>query len=126
VPVRVTRDADVRLVERILLEIGQRHPMALRRPAAHVLFFDFGPNGTFDFELRLFLRDVNLRLTIASELRFAIAERFRAEGVQFAHPQQDVWVRGSGADGAAAGAAAGGGSGSGAASPTPLAAGGRP
>jgi small-conductance mechanosensitive channel len=102
IPVRVTRDANVRLVERILLELGQRHPMALRRPAPHVLFFDFGPNGTFDFELRLFLRDVNLRLTVASELRFAIVERFRAEGVAFAHPQQDVWVRGGAAEDGAA------------------------
>jgi small-conductance mechanosensitive channel len=119
VPVRVTQDADVRLVERVLLELGQRHPMALRRPAAHVLFFDFGPNGTFDFELRLFLRDVNLRLTVASELRFAIAERFRAEGVAFAHPQQDVWVRGGTASEAAAAAAA-------PAPPAQLAAGGRP
>jgi small-conductance mechanosensitive channel len=102
VPVQVTRDADVRLVERILLELGQRHPMALRRPAAHVLFFGFGPNGTFDFELRLFLRDVNLRLTVASELRFAIVERFRAEGVVFAHPQRDVWMRGGADEGGAA------------------------
>lgn len=119
VAVRVTQDADVRLVERILLELGQRHPMALRRPAPHVLFFDFGPNGTFDFELRLFLRDVNLRLTVASELRFAIAERFRAEGLEFAHPQQDVRVRGAAEVGAEAGAAA-------PAPPAQIAAGGRP
>ncbi len=123
VAVRVTRDVDPRQVERILMEIGQRHPMVLRRPAPLVLFFDFGPGGTFDFELRVILRDVNLRLDVGSEIRFAIAERFREAGIAFAHPQQDVWIRG-GEGGRAEGAVAGAGAGP--APVTPLAAAGRP
>jgi small-conductance mechanosensitive channel len=122
VAVRVSRDADVRTVERILLDVGQRHPMALRRPAPHVLFFDFGAGGTFDFELRLFLRDVNMRLVIASELRFAIVERFRDAGIPFAHPQQDVWVRAAPDPGDADALAAAGSSGPAAVAP-PAAAG---
>ena len=81
VPISVTYDADPRLVEAILIEIAEQHPLILEDPAPRVLFLALGAD-TMDFELRCWLRDVNFSLSARSDLNFEIIERFRAEGIR--------------------------------------------
>jgi len=104
VPVRVRYDSDVRLVERVLLEIAKGHPLMLRRPAPFVLFHGFGQDG-LDFEIRGILRDVNWVLNVASDIRFEVHRRFEEEGIVIPFRQTDVHLRDLDAVGATLGEA---------------------
>ena len=45
------------------------------------------------FELRCFVRDINNRMAIKSDLNFAIDEAFRKHRVQIPFPQRDVYIK---------------------------------
>jgi small-conductance mechanosensitive channel len=58
-------------------------------PASSVLFDDFGASS-LDFQLRCYTSDVVKKQMIASDLRFAIDQRFRDEGIEIPFPQRVV------------------------------------
>lgn len=90
--VGVAYGSDVRKVERILLEVAAAHPMILRVPAPFVLFMDFGASS-LDFELRGIMADVNMIMTLPSELRFSIYRRFSEEGIEIPYAHRDITIR---------------------------------
>ena len=91
-PVGVAYGTDVRKVEQILLEAAAAHPMILRTPAPFVLFTNFG-DSSLDFELRGIMADVNMVLTLPSELRYTIYRRFNEEGIEIPFAQRDITIR---------------------------------
>lgn len=91
-PVGVAYGSDVRKVEQILLEAAAAHPMILRTPAPFVLFTDFGASS-LDFELRGIMADVNMILTLPSELRYSIYRRFDEEGIEIPYAHRDITIR---------------------------------
>jgi small-conductance mechanosensitive channel len=93
VPVGVAYDSNPREVERILLEIADRHPVVLDDPPPAVIFMGMGDNA-INFELRCRLRDVNFSLTVRSDMNFSIFERFNAAGIVFPFPQRVVQIVG--------------------------------
>ncbi len=95
-PVGVAYGSDVQLVRKVLLEVAERHPQVItdgRAPPPKVMFLAFGDSALL-FDLRCFISDVNSRLTVRSELNYAIDAAFRAKGIQIPFPQQDVYVKG--------------------------------
>ena len=94
-PVGVAYGSDTQLVKQTLLEVGRVHPEVItdgRVPEPTVIFVRFG-DSTLDFELRCFIRNVDRRLAVLSDLNFAIDAAFRKAGIEIAFPQLDLHVR---------------------------------
>ncbi|MGY6217767.1 DUF3772 domain-containing protein [Methylolobus aquaticus] len=82
-------------VEAILLDCACRHDKVLKWPEAKVLLQAFG-DSSLDFELRVFVSDIEQRAVIASDLRKSLLSRLRARGIEIPFPQRDIWVRRTG------------------------------
>ncbi|MEE4237538.1 MAG: mechanosensitive ion channel domain-containing protein [Anderseniella sp.] len=93
VMVGVSYGADPKQVEEILLDCARSHPRALQFPEATVLFKDFGASS-LDFEVRVFIDDVNWVAFVGSDLRFTIHKALKEAGIEIPFPQRDVNVRG--------------------------------
>lgn len=87
VDVGVGLDADVKHVERVLLQIARRHPRVVRWPQPAALILGFG-ESRINFQLRVFTDDILWVFFIASDLRYEIVRRFRDEGIVIPYDHQ--------------------------------------
>jgi len=93
IPVGVAYGSDVRLVEKLLLEIATAEPDVLKDPAPGVRLLAFG-DSALEFELRAWSSSlVHRKGRLTSTLNFAIYDSFRAHGIEFPFPQRDLRVR---------------------------------
>lgn len=97
-PVGVDYKADPAQVKQILLKAAEGVEGVIQSDEVYgvagpsVMFADFGDNA-LHFELRAYLRDINSRLSVASELRYRIFELLNQAEVGIPFPQRDLWVR---------------------------------
>lgn len=89
VAIGVAYGSDVGRVREILLECARAASQVLTYPTPYVLFRDFGDNS-LNFEVRCYTSNVMNRLSIGSDLRFAIDQRFREERIEIPFPQRVV------------------------------------
>ncbi|MEW9805142.1 mechanosensitive ion channel family protein [Mesorhizobium sp. ZMM04-5] len=92
IPVGVAYGSDVKKVHAMLLELARSHPLVLKNPEPFVLFAAFGASS-LDFEVRVFLGDVTNSVIVQNDLRFAIIEKFEAEGIEIPFPQSVISVK---------------------------------
>jgi potassium efflux system protein len=79
-------------VRDLLLELARAHPLVLREPAPSCWMTGFG-ESTQDFELRVYVAEIDQRNPVRTELQFRIAAAFREHDIEIAFPQRDVWIR---------------------------------
>lgn len=95
IPVGVAYGSDIEQVKEILLKIADENEQLIHgvsQWAPKVLFRAFGASS-LDFELRVFLKEVSKRLSVISELNFAIDKAFREANIVIPFPQSDVYVK---------------------------------
>jgi len=91
----VAYGSDTETVRRVLLDCALSHPKVIRggvAPAPWVWFIGFG-ESSLDFQLTAFVSEVGERMTIASDLNFAVERCLREAGIEVPFPQRDVTVR---------------------------------
>ena len=95
VPVGVAYGSDTQKVREILERIAGEHPEVITKNpklVPVVLFMDFG-NSSLNFELRVYIRNIDHRLQVKSDINFAIDTAFREAGIEIPFPQQDLHVK---------------------------------
>ena len=95
VPVGVAYGSDLQRVKETLLRVAGEHPQVVQGSRIvqdpYVLFLSFG-DSALEFELRVFVFDIGKRLTVLSDLNFAIDTAFREAGIDIPFPQRDVHI----------------------------------
>jgi small-conductance mechanosensitive channel len=93
IPVTVGSGSDIRLVEKLLLEVAKENPDVLADPEPGVRFLEFGNSG-LRFELRAWSRSlVHRKGKLISSLNFAIHDKFRQHEIEIPYPQMDLRIR---------------------------------
>lgn len=92
IKVGVAYGSDTQLVSKLLIECAKNNKEVMNIPEPTVLFRDFG-NSSLDFSLMFYSSNLFRIERTKSDLRFAIDQAFRENGVTIPFPQQDVWVR---------------------------------
>jgi small-conductance mechanosensitive channel len=95
IPVGVAYGTDVEKVREILYGIVEDMPEVVKSgvvPKPNVLFREFG-DSSLNFELRVFLNNIDNRLSVISEINFAIDKAFKEEGIEIPFPQRDLHVK---------------------------------
>ncbi|MFD2251828.1 small-conductance mechanosensitive channel [Pseudochelatococcus lubricantis] len=88
VSIGVSYTADPDEVRELMLACAKAHPQVLDTPAPHVLLMGFEPT-MLRFELRCFIPNVENRLTVSSDLRFAVLRTLRERDLVPVRPM--VW-----------------------------------
>ncbi|GFE59072.1 mechanosensitive ion channel family protein [Geobacter sp. AOG1] len=95
IPVSVAYGSDVKLVERLLLEVAGENPDVLEKPAPAVRLMEFGDSG-LGFELRAWSTTlVHRKGLLISALNLAIYDKFCTHGIEIPFPQRDLRIRGA-------------------------------
>jgi len=89
IKVGIAYGSDTELAEKLLVKVLNENPMVLKDPKPSAYFLGFGDNS-LDFELRLFISNIDHRLPVQHELHKAIDREFRKAGIVISFPQRDV------------------------------------
>ncbi|MGS0724956.1 mechanosensitive ion channel domain-containing protein, partial [Shewanella sp. 0m-11] len=92
IPIGVAYGSDIDQVETLLYQIADEHPLVLPEPQPSVVFRTFGASS-LDFELRVHITAIELRLSTVHIINKNIDRLFREHEIEIAFPQMDVHVR---------------------------------
>ncbi|MHC5115143.1 MAG: mechanosensitive ion channel domain-containing protein [Planctomycetota bacterium] len=92
--VGIAYGSDTALAEKILLEVAEKEASVRDEPPPRAFFIGFGDNS-LEFELRVFIDEVDFFSAIRHRLNMDIDARFREAGIEIAFPQRDLHIRSS-------------------------------
>jgi potassium-dependent mechanosensitive channel len=78
IPLTVAAAADAERVREVLIAIAKANPLVLAIPSPQILFTGMSASA-LNFELRVFVGDVETSVRVKSDLNFEISKRFREE-----------------------------------------------
>jgi len=88
----VSYNSDPHRVYDLLLEVAAENSSIINSPAPSVHFKDFGDSALI-FDLRVFLKNISDRYKVETELRMAIWDKLKEEGIEIPFPQRDLHIR---------------------------------
>jgi small-conductance mechanosensitive channel len=91
-PVGVAYGSPLEKVLEILNKAAKEHPEVLSNPAPNSIFEGFG-SSSIDFQLRFWVRTIDERLRIRTEVAVIVDRLFREENIVIAFPQMDLHLR---------------------------------
>ena len=91
IPVGVSYNADPEQVAKILMKCAKASPRVLSYPLPVVFFKNYG-DSSLDFEVRIFINNVDDRIPVQNDLRMAIFSALQAAGIEIPFPQRDVHI----------------------------------
>lgn len=93
IPVGVAYGTDVKLVEKVLLEVAKSQEDVMDNPPPVVRLMKFG-DSALEFELRVWSEtQVHRKGVLTSAINFAICEKFEEHGIVIPFPQRDLHIR---------------------------------
>jgi len=93
IPLSVAYGTDIKLVEKLLLEVAAGDEDILDTPPPSVALLEFGDSG-LRFELRVWSGTLTHRKgRLISKLNVALYERFQKHGIEIPFPQRDIHIR---------------------------------
>ncbi|MBW2409202.1 MAG: mechanosensitive ion channel [Deltaproteobacteria bacterium] len=94
-PVGIAYGSDTDLAEQLLYKVAKSNPMVLKSPAPQAVFLSFGDNS-LNFELRVFVKNIDDWIPMLHAMNMAIDKEFRRAGITIAFPQRDVHLDAAG------------------------------
>jgi potassium-dependent mechanosensitive channel len=92
IPLGITYGSDPQQAQRLLLRLAGEQHTVLKNPPAKAVFIGFGEK-TLNFELRVFVGNVESLMPTRHQLNMAIERAFRAAGIDIAIPQREANAR---------------------------------
>lgn len=89
IQVGVAYGSDTDLVRALILQAARNHPKVLQEPQPAAYFHAFG-DSTLNFDLRLYLNNLDDRLPVTHDILQKINADFEKHGICIAFPQLDV------------------------------------
>ncbi|MEX1001020.1 MAG: mechanosensitive ion channel domain-containing protein [Crocinitomicaceae bacterium] len=89
VAVAVSYDSDLEVVKQILTECAREHHKSLKNRDIRVRLLNFGDNG-YELDVVFWANHTFSIEMHKSEIRFAIDQAFRKQGVTYPYPQMDI------------------------------------
>jgi len=89
IKVGVAYGSNTQLVHQTLLDIAKSHPQVVKDPAPTVLFTEFA-DSSLNFEVRVYVQEIFIRLDVKHDLNSAIDQKFRELNITIPFPQRDV------------------------------------
>ncbi len=92
IPVGVAYGSDVEVVLQTLMDCAMASTKVSRMPEPLVMFKKFG-DSALEFELHVWIHDINERHKVRSALHQDLESRLRDAGITIAFPQRDIHIR---------------------------------
>ncbi|MGK7929893.1 MAG: mechanosensitive ion channel family protein [Microcystaceae cyanobacterium] len=83
---------DPQAVINVILQVARQHPHVLQLPTPVAFAVNFG-ESSIDYELRFWIHDPMVRLTITSDLICEIWTAFSEKNIEIPFPQRDVHIK---------------------------------
>lgn len=91
IPIGVAYDSDLKEVTDTVMQVVKAQPDILSYPEPSFFFMNFGASS-LDFELRIWIQDLDKAMGIMTRVRLAINEAFKEKGIEIPFPQSEIHV----------------------------------